>query len=223
MKPSLRLSRLWTPKVRWTVLGLLWCAALFGGAIPMWKRAKAQNQEIHQLEAHLANLDQWTVAGMWLSRSVASRQMPVNTAFGRLFPGDRLREDLFLDLARVADLSGVEGFDLAEMTDFWMADNDIWGSGPNMSNTDNDAAPPPEDDSEDGLGLPTVEVPSVDLSTYRVRARFSGDFASAARFIGGLQRIERALGIHSLEVKPARNGITVDLELDVYVDDSNQS
>jgi Tfp pilus assembly protein PilO len=56
-----------------------------------------------------------------------------------------------------------------------------------------------------------------------VRARFEGDFAGVAGFLGGLGRLERAVAVHDLEIKPAKGAVQVDLELDVYVASTSES
>jgi Tfp pilus assembly protein PilO len=65
--------------------------------------------------------------------------------------------------------------------------------------------------------------PSAALGAYRVRARFEGDFAGIAGFLGGLGRLERAVAVHDLEIKPAKGTVHVDLELDVYVASTTES
>jgi len=205
------------PKVRWALLSVTWVVLLVTVAIPSWQGVIKRNAEIHDLEVRLATMDEWTVAGMWLAPSVRQRSLPVNAAFSRLFPSERGREDLFLSLAKVADKSGVEEFGLSEAMNSSMDNNDVWSDGAAM---DTGSIPPPSDDTAmQGGGDPgmSLHIPSTDLSTYRVKAHFNGDYKRIARFMGGLKKIERALKVHSLVVRPEKDGIRVDLELDVYV------
>jgi hypothetical protein len=55
------------------VLVVAWLAILVGGAVPAWRRALQQHREVRQVEAQLVDLDQWTMAGLWLERSLAPR------------------------------------------------------------------------------------------------------------------------------------------------------
>jgi len=214
-------------RVRLAILSVLWLGLLVFVAVPTWQGVIRKNTAIRKVEKELATLDQWTVAGLWLAPAVAERTLPVNAAFGRLYPSLRGREALFLDLARVADESGVEEFGLSERGAFGLESNDIWSMPPtgNMGEPGN-AGPPTDEPPVDGTAVEaavTLEVPSVDLASYRVRASFSGDFRRAARFLAGLESIERALKIHSLVVHPDRERIHVEMELDVYVNAETQS
>lgn len=204
-------------KIRWAVLSAAWIVLLITVAIPSWQGVMQRNAEIHDLEDRLATLDDWTVAGMWLAPSVRQRTLPVNAAFSRLFPAQRDREDLFLSLAKVADESGVDDFGLNESLHSSMDNNDVWSDGAAMGDN---APPPPTDETamqgDTGAGM-TLEIPSVDLRTYRVKAHFNADYKRIAHFMGGLKNIERALKVNSLVVRPEKDGIRVDLELDVYV------
>ncbi len=205
-------------KIRWALLSVIWLVLLVTVAIPSWQGIRERNVEIHALEDRLATMDDWTVAGMWLEPSVRQRSLPVNAAFSRLFPAERGREELFLSLAKVADASGVEDFGLNEANDFGMDGNDVWNDGTAMGTADD--PPPPTGDMpvqpDANLGL-ALEIPNIELVTYRVKAHFTGDYKRVAHFMGDLKNIERALKVHSLVVRPEKDGIQVDLELDVYV------
>ena len=205
-------------KIRWALASTIWLVLLVTVALPSWQGVRERNEEIQVLEDKLATMDDWTVAGMWLAPSVRQRSLPVNAAFSRLFPAERGREELFLSLAKVADASGVEDFGLSEANSSGMDGNDVWSDGAAM--TDDGGAPPPSENPEmDGdAGMEaTLEIPQIDLTTYRVNARFSGDYKRVSHFMEELKNIERALKVHSLVVRPEKNGIQVDLELDVYV------
>jgi len=186
----------------------VWLVFLVTVVIPTWQGIFVRNSEIRDLEERLATMDEWTVAGMWLSQSVKEREQQVNAVFGRLFPEQRLRGKLFLDLARVADQSGVEGFDLSEATNNGMSGNDVWGDGSSVGPGSGDDGMNPDTANDQILA---------ELATYRVQAHFRGDYHRIARFMGGLQDIERALKVHSLVIRPDKDGIQVDLELDIYV------
>jgi len=178
------------------VLVVAWLAILVGGAVPAWRRALQQHREVRQVEAQLVDLDQWTMAGLWLERSLAPRDAAVTPVWNRLFPAERSCEQLFLDLARVADQSGVTRFELHEMKLDEMVDT--------------------------GPGIVDPE-PAATLGGYRVRAVFEGDFADVADFLGGLGRLDRAVAVHEMEIKPGKDAVQVELELDVYVASTTES
>ena len=187
------------PGGRAVVIGgvaVVWLGALFVGAVPAWQTALRQHREVRQVEAKLADLDRWSVAGLWLERTLVPRQEAVTPVWDRLFPSERHCEALFLDLARVADESGVTRFELHELR---------------------------ADELNSGAPGVTDPEPSAALGGYRVRARFEGDFAEVAGFLGGLGRLERAVAVHDLEINPAKGAVHVELELDVYVASTTES
>lgn len=181
------------------VVGVLWAAALFGVALPAWREALDQHREVSRLEDELRELDRWTVAGLWLERSLGARTAAVEPVWDRLFPAERRREELFLDLARVADRSGIDAFELREMFD------------------DEAATIIEPDDLDDLDAAADAGASEAELDTYRVRARFEGEYDKIAGFLGGLRGIERAVTVHDLEIRPVRDVVQVELELDIYV------
>jgi len=191
------------PILVWIALSSVWAIALLFVAIPTWRTAIDHHREIQSLEKGLAELDTWTVAGKWLEKSMSQHAVEVEKAWTQTFPSQRNRESLFLDLARVADSSGVDNFNLEEMI---------------SEGTAAFLVSPPQESQFGGsvYGVP-VEVPQVTMDSYRVKASFRGNYQQATDFLGGLQQIKRALSVHNLVVRPKGDGITVDLELDVYV------
>lgn len=193
MAPKTRLLR------RPVILGALtivWSLLLVVGAVPAWQQALRQHREVRKVEAQLVDLNEWTVAGLWLERSLAPREAAITPVWNRLFPAERRCEDLFLDLARVADSSGVDRFELHELKIDEMVE----------------AMP--------GLADPE---PAANLSAYRVRLMFEGDFAQVAEFLGGVGRLDRAVAVHEMELKPGKDAVQVELELDVYVASTTDS
>lgn len=209
-------------KVRWALLSGLWVVLVVTVVIPTWQGVVKRNSEINDLETRLATMDDWTVAGMWLAPSVNRRTLPVNGAFSRLFPATRSREELFLSLARVADQSRVENFILSESNNLGMMGNDVWGDGASMAQA-TEETPPPGDEPSAMANVVTMNIPKVELSPYRVKAEFFGDYQRIAFFMSGLKNIERALKVHSLVLHPQKDGVLVKLELDVYVSKTSQS
>jgi len=187
------------------VLGLYGLLGVFV-VIPMGRQTLRDHREVKELEQQLADLDAWTVAGMWLAPEVARRQPVMTAAWERAFPAERRREELFLDIARVADDCRLQGFQLREIT---------------PSET---PMPPPLQATLDGRnpdggivgGIPVVP-PRIQLGTYRVKAAFKSDYAGAARFIYGVRKLDRAMGIHDLVLRRDKGQVKVDLEMDIYV------
>jgi len=216
-----KLDWLKNPKIRLGILIGVWVVVVVVVVVPTWQGVMARNTEISDLETRLATMDDWTVAGMWLAPSVKERTLPVNAAFSRIFPAERLREELFLSLAKVADQSRVENFTLSEAGGSGMDGNDVWNDGTAMAA--GDEAPPTGAGAGSMDGGMTLEVPKVELSSYRVSTQFFGDYQRAAHFMNGIKSIERALKVHSLVIRPQKDGIQVKLELDVYVSKTSQS
>lgn len=195
MKPLLR-TRPSRRALAGAALAASWLVLLAVGALPAWQRALVQHREVRRVEDQLSELDRWTVAGLWLERTLPEREAAVMPAWERLFPRQRASERLFLDLARIADESGVENFELRELR--------------------------PDELAGDAPGLPAEDA-VVALDAYRVHARFEADFAGVAGFLGGLDRLERAVAVHDLEITPVKGTVHVDLELDVYVSSETRS
>ncbi len=196
-----------------TVVVVIWLGALLGVGVPSWLKVQRQHREVRELDTRLAELDRWHVAGLWLARSLAQRQSVIDARWNRLFPPERGRAELFLDLARIADDSGVTRFELVELGPSEMGMTSV-GLG----------APAPGTDMGTDMGTDaSPEAVLASLDSYRVQARFRGKYEQVARFLGGLEEIERAVRVHNLDIRPSRDDITVELELDIHVSKSAQS
>jgi hypothetical protein len=192
--------------------------------VPTWQTSLRHARELRRTETELAQLNQWSVAGLWLEHALAERQPAVEGEYARLVPPNRDKERLFLELARVADRSGVSAFDLEEEEQPPGMGDDAWGGGTPPPGSSPDAPPldipsldaPPLDGAAVGGG--EAPLPEIPVHAYRVEARFVGDFPQVARFLAELQRIPRALSLSRLTAYTASQGIEVELELDFYVD-----
>jgi hypothetical protein len=182
---------------------------------------RQQHAEIADLEAQLADLDRWTVAGLWLAPALASREPAVTAAWHRLYPPDRDREELFLALAGVADRCGVEAFALEE--DSAMDAMGSHWSRPGATDPAMAADAPPSADPEAGM-MDTGPAPvAIALDRYRVRARFQADYARIAAFVAGLQELDRAIDVRHLAIRPGKTGLDVEMEMQVYVSTTHAS
>ncbi len=191
----------------WSGLMVVYVVLAVTVVAPMGRKTLRDHAQVKALEKELADLDAWTVAGMWLEPEVARRRPVVTEAWQKSFPAERNREELFLDIAQVADGCGLQGFQLKEI------------------NQGGDSAPPPplqqklDARGQDGgsvSGVP-VMVPRIQLSTYRIKASFKADYAAITRFLYGVQKLDRALGVHDLVLRRDKGQVKVDLEMDVYV------
>ncbi len=194
MKNKKRTSRVSRRRILWGTGLLVWGGLLFGVALPAWRTAVDQHHEVRALEVRLADLDRWTVAGLWLEKSLGPRQAAINPQWERLFPAEAAKGEFFLDLARAADISGISRFELREL-----------------------------EIPEGTTANSTVADNTVPLTTYRVKARFLGRYDQVAEFLGGLKVVERAVSVHNLAITPAPGAVQVDLELDVYVSENDES
>lgn len=202
-----RLNRLRSRRLLGVGLAAGWVALLALVAVPAWRSALERHREVQRIEGRLAELDAWTVAGMWLAPTVAERAPVVEADWKRAFPDRRLKEELFLDIARVADGTQVQEFELIEMP---VAE----GEAPRGPLQERLSAQLGGGGVLDGV---PVQPPQVSLATYRIKASFLADYDELARFLGGLDRLDRALKIHNLVARPDKGRIKAELELDVYV------
>ncbi len=200
------LDRWGKKRIFWGGLMAIYAVVALVVVIPMGKKTLDDHNQVQELEQELSDLDAWTVAGKWLAPEVARREPVVRSAWVRAFPDYRNRENLFLDIARVADASGLSDFELREIQ---------LGS---------DAPRPALQNSLDvGMGdggtvhgIPVV-VRRIDLTTYRIKASFKADYQAVSSFLWGLQHLDRALSVHDLVLLHDKKQVKVDLEMDVYV------
>jgi len=190
----------------WGGLIAVYAILCVGVVIPMGSKTLRDHRQVAAVEQELSDLDAWTVAGMWLAPEVARRKPVIDRAWERTFPDRRDRENLFLEIARVADGSGLEDFKLKEIP---RAEDQApmrlqellagrMGDGGSVQ------------------GVP-VTVPRIDLRTYRIKATFESDYRGVTHFLYGLQGLDRALDLHDLVLRDEDRRVKVDLELDVYV------
>ncbi len=199
------------PPIRGLVLIAMagvWCCLLLGIALPQWRQVQQQHAEIAKLEHRLADLDSWTIAGLWLEPLVSVREPEVGAIWSRLFPAERGREQLFLDLARAADRSGVRAFQLEEVHNVELVEAPA-------ARDDLDAAADASQDADRTGAM--AALPPVSPDWYFVKARFAGDYARGARFLREIGAIDRAIDVRSLVIRPTRADLDIELELKVYV------
>jgi hypothetical protein len=204
-----RFSRL----VGTTALAVVWGVLLLGVAVPSWRTVREQHADIRVLERQLADLDHWTVAGLWLEPIVRAQEPVLTAAWERRFPPERAREQLFLDMAQLADRCGLRRFQLEEIENFGTIDVGTW------STTDDEDGPP----TDVPAGAPQLAPVRIDMNPYLIRTTFVADYSRTAAFLGGLERIDRVIDVRRLAIRPDRVGIEVDIELEVPVSEAVSS
>lgn len=193
-----------------TAVAVVWGVLLLGVAVPSWRKVERQHGEIQALERQLADLDRWILAGLWLEPVVVAQEPVITAEWDRRFPRDRDREALFLAMARLADHCRLRGFQLEEIQETGTFDMGTWS-------TTDDAlaaidAPP--------AGAPMPAPVTITLDPYRLQCRFIADFTRAAAYLGGLERLDRVVDVRRLAIRPDRDGIEVELELEVPVSET---
>lgn len=194
------------------LVGLAWLAFVVLAVVPIVRSTLSGRRELDETVRRIVALDGWTGPRLVLARDLAANGSDYEAAWSRMFPAERGRERLFLELARIADASGVREFDLAEVVDPDAADD---------GDPDEDVY---EDEFEDDVGgADPIDASAVALDSYRVRASWSGDYRRTADFIARLRGIARAVSVSDLQVSPYLDGIRVELELEVFVDGATES
>jgi len=190
-------------KFVWAAAVTIWCVLMFGFAYPNWQKTVDQGREISTLTEKLDQMDQWSVAGIWLDWAITQRSAQVAEHYQKLFPKKRQREELFLQLAGIADQSGISDFKLEEQLD--------------VENTSTWSDDTMDDDVDYTTDMDNRDWSAVELNYFRVQASFLGDYVRVASFLEGVRGLDRALNVHSLIVVPEGTGIRVNLEIDCYV------
>jgi hypothetical protein len=194
------------------LLAVLWIMVFLAGALPTWKQSQGNQERIAAVSAELAALSEWSVAGGWLTEAARQWEPVLGEEYTRLFPPEKNREELYLDLARVAQESGVELLNLR------------------AAHQEFDEVPSGEDESvelmmeeDEGLlmmadlAMETSELPSSELAEHRITASFEASYAQLVDFLAGVSDLPRAVTVAKLQATPARRGITVEMELGFYV------
>jgi hypothetical protein len=216
LKGSAQLPRNWK-KAAGALVGVAWLAFVVMSVVPVVRSTVSGHHELGDLEKRIGVLEGWTGAKLLMEKDMAENGPALLDVWTRLFPVERGREELFLDLARVADVSGVKDFDLAEIVELDLE------PGGSIGQQIDDFDPMAEDDQDDGPDMAAAPVSAIELEAYRIRARWSGDYARTAVFLNRLRDIPRALTVQSLAVRPYLDGIQVEMELEVYTDGRSQS
>ncbi|MCP4571189.1 MAG: hypothetical protein GY838_02445 [bacterium] len=212
-RPGEFLVRLWRHRrIRYATFMGVWVLVFFLGAWPAWQASYRNEKRISEATGRIEALTSMAAAGAWFNAAAASWQPVQEREYERRFPRQKGREQLFLELARVASAADIDPFGLREMA----VPASLLAEEP----VDELAVAGDEDQLSqlvEHFAADTRDLPATELHTYRLLATFNTDYGRLASFFAGLEDIERALTVHALTAVPSATGINVALELDFYV------
>jgi hypothetical protein len=165
------------------------------------------------LDKQSSTLTRWAAAGVWFEAAARRWEPALASEYDRLFPREKDREQLFLELAQVAKSSGITPIDLVEAPSYEIEAGEGWSESANMSA---EVAEPELQSLIEEMTPDLSRLPGSTLSTYRIRARFGASYGELARFLAGLNTISRAVTLNRLQAAPGAQGIDVEMELDFY-------
>jgi len=198
-------GRFRSPLWRWGAAVLLGAGLLVAVGLPARRDASRNDHLAADMQAGYQGMERWEVDGAEIEQAVAAHGEDVARRWSRLFPADKGKDVLFLELARIADASGVSDFFLAE-------DAAEMGAGEPVRND----APMDDGPPTDGMEMQDA-APSVTVEGFRVRSRFQGDLAATARFLAGLENVERALTVREIRIREGGQRLIVEMEMEFYV------
>jgi hypothetical protein len=194
----------------------LWFALFLGGAMPAWKKARHNEEKIASASSRLASLNQWSVAGIWLTEEIREWEPIQNESYDRLFPESKGREDLFLDLVRIANENGIDPIRILEAPQAFRPGTEQW----------HDDYDPTEEMDDEAMEIEMLisefapdlsALPKDELIAHRALVSFTTGYSELASFLDGLRTIPRALSMHRLIATSMDDGVEVRMELDFYV------
>jgi hypothetical protein len=212
MNPPNSIKHLFSKKcISMALFALVWSMLLFLWALPTLNRIYENRKNITTTSARLSWLSEMSAAGLWFEAAAQSWEPTLREKYDRLFPMEKRREELFLELARVAGESNINPFTLREIPIRYYNEDT---SGDELT----------EDHGNEYItmmveasAVDSSDLPGAELHNYRLLAEFSADYYQITRFLAGLESIPRALTLHSLSMEAAPKGIDVEMELDFYV------
>jgi len=179
-----------------------WLAALAAGlvlafvALPSWRNARQQERAALEMELELSKYEDWVLQIEEIREQVDARSRAADDRWAGLFPRERGEDLLFLEMARIADDCRLRDFRLSAVDEEKRRDRS----------------------EDEGSGVRDAM-----LSDFRVKAAFLADMEGTARFLAGLNSIPRAMRIVNIGICDTRNGLQVEMEMELYVDISTHS
>ncbi|MFH1842645.1 MAG: hypothetical protein ABIF77_05515 [bacterium] len=213
--------------IRWTVIqsnlrkrhvqvvlaAAVWILVMLLGSLPAWRSARRNDQNVDVMSSQLASQTEWSAAGLWLTESAQRWEPVLSEDYDRLFPGEKNQEELFLEIARVARLSGIETLSLVPEVDGRREETDDDNDDMMMD----DIGGFDLDQLVANLPMGAPEFLGSTIDDYQVTAAFETGFGQLVAFLDGLKGISRLVNVASLHTAPAREGIAVEMELEFYV------
>ncbi len=189
---------------------VVWVIVFFAGAIPSTRRSLENRKKIETASERIEAMASLSSAGGWFEEVVRKVEPGMIEEYDLLFPVEKQREQLFLQIASLALENGIDPFTLREIA---LMENNDGGSVDELA-----------DDSGDEDMIMLFEALAIDLSglpdpslrSFRLRMSFDSEYSAMAGFLSGLRTIPRALTLHDLDIEQGPEGITVIMELDYY-------
>ena len=197
---------------------LLWLLAIAFFVWPALRVSRQQAAEISASEARAATLAGWN-SGRALPAAEAARwEATLDERFEQLFPRERRLEQLFMEIATIANESGVDPVQLRAAVGA-AADGEARGELLRARG----ATRQPEDLEALAatLGLAPHNRPASDLRAYRLQVNFDADYEHLARFTDALGTLSRAVCVRNLQARRGSRGVAVQMELEYYVQERN--
>ncbi len=210
--------RLLKPPVLIALGALLWLLAISFFVWPSLRTSRQQAAEISACDARAASLARWN-GGRALPAAEAARwEATLGARFEQLFPRERRLEQLFMEIATIANESGVDPVQLRA---------DIGAAADGERKGELRSARGTAVQLEDlealaaTLGLAPGDRPVSDLRAYRLQVNFDADYEHLARFTDALGTLSRAVCIRNLQARRGSRGVAVQMELEYYVQERN--
>jgi hypothetical protein len=196
---------------------LLWLLAIGLLVWPALRATREQAATIAALDARAATLAGWSGGRALPAADAARWEAALGERFEQLFPRERHLEQLFMEIASIANESGVDPVQLR--ADVGAAYGE--GQGELLSARGAGGEPEALRALADQLGLAPQSLPASDLRAYRLLVEFDADYANLARFTDALPTLSRAVCVRSLRAGEGLRGVAVQMELEYYVQARN--
>jgi hypothetical protein len=191
----------------------VWVLLFLAGSLPVLDHSYRNDRRLAALDRQAGTLTRWAAAGVWFEAAARRWEPSQAEQYDRLFPREKDREQLFLDLARVARSSGITPIDLVEVPSY-----EIEAAQDRSTGVDAPAetVEPDLQSLIEEMAPDLSRLPGSALFTHRIRARFGASYGELARLLAGLNIIPRAVTLNRLQATPGAQGIDVEMELDFY-------
>jgi hypothetical protein len=198
---------------------LLWLLVIAFLVWPTLRASQRQAAEISALDARAATLAGWSGGRALPAVDAARWETSLGERFEQLFPRERQLEQLFMEIATIANESGVDPVQLR--ADVGAAAAYSEGKGELLSAQGTGGQPEELEALAASLGLAPRDLPVSDLRAYRLQVNFDADYEHLARFTDALRTLSRAVCVRNLQVRRGSREVAVQMELEYYVQERN--